>query len=84
MGYLRLMENNTAMNLYILNEVLSDYTAGMAVIAAPSKERACELFIEEFGEYHADELKTAGFTEIRGVTDPDLAEGMVDFVYGGG
>jgi hypothetical protein len=77
-------QTTKTMNLYILNEVLSDYTSGMAVIAAPSKERACELFIEEFGEYYADELKNAEFTEIRGVTDPDLAEGLVDYVYGGG
>jgi hypothetical protein len=77
-------QTTKAMNLYILNEVLSDYTCGMAVIAASSKERACELFIEEFGEYYADELKTAEFTEIKGVTDPDLAEGLVDCVYGGG
>jgi len=83
MGYLRLMENNTAMNLYILEDVLYDYTAGMAVIAASSKERACELFIEEFGEEHTDELKSAGITEIKGIADPTVEEGLVRYVYGG-
>ena len=35
-------------NLYIINEVLSDYTPGLAVISAPSLERCRELFAEEF------------------------------------
>jgi hypothetical protein len=75
-------ENDSNMNLYILNEVLSDYTSGMAVIAAPSKERARELFIEQFSEYHADDFdKYAKFTVIEGVNHP---EGVVDYVYGGG
>jgi hypothetical protein len=78
-----LLENHSLhMNLYILNEVLSDYTSGMVVIAAPSKERCRELFIEQFGEYHADEFdKYAKFTVIEGVQHP---EGIVDYVYGGG
>jgi hypothetical protein len=45
------------MNLYILNDVLTDYTSGMVVISAESKERARELFIEKFpGDYYADEF----------------------------
>jgi hypothetical protein len=77
------MRNNmTANNLYVINEVLSDYTSGMAVIAASSKERARELFIEEFGEYYADGFdKYAEFTVIEGV---NRSEGVVDYVYGGG
>ncbi len=74
--------NNKAMNLYILNEVLSDYTAGMAVIAAESKEQCREFFIAEFGEYHADDFdKYAEFTVIEGVNHP---AGVVQYVYGGG
>jgi hypothetical protein len=70
------------MNLYILNEVLSDYTSGMAVIAAESKAHARELFIAEFGEYHANEFdKYAKFTVIEGVNH---SAGIVDYVYGGG
>ena len=69
-------------NLYILNEVLADYTSGMAVIAAPSLERCREIFIAEFGGYHADDFdKFAKFTVIEGVNH---AEGVVDHVYGGG
>ena len=78
------MSNNESkkMNLYIINEVLSDYTSGMAVIAAESKEHCRELFIEEFGEYHADCFdKYAEFTVIEGVNH---AAGVVQYVYGGG
>ncbi|NBT05097.1 MAG: hypothetical protein EBT00_15355 [Proteobacteria bacterium] len=70
------------MNLYILNEVLADYTSGMAVIAAESKAHARELFIEQFGEHHAVEFdKFAEFTVIEGVNHP---AGIVSYVYGGG
>jgi hypothetical protein len=74
--------NNKAMNLYIINEVLSDYTSGMCVIAAESKEHARELFIDEFGEYYAEGFdKYAEFTVIEGVKVP---AGIVDYVFGGG
>jgi hypothetical protein len=70
------------MNLYIINNVLSDYTSGMCVIAAESKESAREFFIKEFSEYHADEFdKYAHFTIIEDVNHP---AGIVDYVYGGG
>jgi hypothetical protein len=70
------------MNLYIINEVLSDYTSGMAVIAAESKEQCRELFINEFGEYYADGFDKYGeFTVIEGVNVP---AGVVQYVYGGG
>lgn len=70
------------MNLYIINEVLSDYTSGMAVIAAESKEQCREFFIKEFTEYHAEEYdKSAEFTVIEGVNH---AAGVVQYVYGGG
>jgi hypothetical protein len=70
------------MNLYIINEVLSDYTSGMAVIAAESKESAREFFIAQFGDYHADDFDKYGkFTVIEGVNHP---AGIVDYVYGGG
>ena len=70
------------MNLYIINNVLSDYTSGMVVIAAESKESAREFFIKEFSEYHADDFDKYGkFTVIEGVNHP---EGVVDYVYGGG
>ena len=80
--HIKSMKNEATMNLYILSEVLTDYTSGMAVIAAPNKERCRELFIEAFTEYHADEFDNwAKFTVIEGVNHP---EGVVEYVYGGG
>ena len=71
-------------NLYIINEVLSDYTPGMAVIAAPSIERCRELFSEEF-ELWTDEFDSAiedgDYKVIEGV---DHNEGVVSYVVGGG
>ena len=73
------------MNLYIIKEVLCDYTPGMAVIAAESKEHCRELFINEFGNYYAEEFdECAEFTVIEGVNDPELQMGVVEYVYGGG
>ena len=73
-------------NLYIINEVLSDYTPGMAVIAAPSLERCKEIFVEEFlsdsqtGEYDSA-IKDGDYKVIENVNRP---EGVVSYVYGGG
>ena len=73
--------HSSQMKLFIINEVLSDYTSGMVVIAAESKEQCREFFIKEFTEYHADEFdKYAEFTIIEGVNHP---AGVVDYVYGG-
>jgi hypothetical protein len=66
------------MNLYILSEVLSDYTSGMAVIAAPSLDRCWELFEDYFEQ---NDRKWAKVTMIEGVNHD---EGVVDYVYGGG
>ena len=75
-------QTTKTMNLYILNEVLSDYTSGMAVIAAESKAHARELFIAEFSEYHAKDFdEYAEFTVIEGVNHP---AGVVKYVFGGG
>ena len=69
------------MNLYIINEILSDYTSGMVVIAAESKEHCRELFIEKF-EFHAKDYDSelTKFTVIENVNHP---AGIVDYVYGG-
>ncbi len=69
------------MNLYIINEILTDYTSGMVVIAAESKEQCKEFFIKEFSEYYAEEFdKYATFKVIEGVNH---SAGIVDYVYGG-
>ena len=76
------------MKLYILNDVLYDYTPGMCVIAAESLEQCKQLFIEEFsiGCDYADkeqerELNSASVKVIEGVNHP---AGIVSYVYGGG
>ena len=72
-------------NLYIINEVLSDYTAGMAVIAAPSLERCREIFVEEFGKPMVGEYDSAiedgDYKVIEGANHPG---GVVSYVFGGG
>ena len=73
-------------NLYIIEEVLYDYTGGMVVIAAPSLERCREIFTEEFNwsrrgsEY--DSAIEHGFYEV--IENVNRAEGLVSYVYGGG
>lgn len=81
------------MNLYILNEVLYDYTDGMCVIAAESKEQCNQIFMEEFGndgdsewekaenENKQKEFDSAQIKVIEGVNHP---AGVVSYVYGGG
>ena len=72
-------------NLYIINEVLYDYTDGMAVIAAASLERARELFAAEFvlktqlAEFDAA-IEGEWYTVLQVVDQP---EGIVSYVYGG-
>ena len=76
------------MNLYILNDVLYDYTSGMAVIAAESTEQCGQIFIEKFGtgsdysnKERQREFDTADFKVIENVNHP---AGVVSYVYGGG
>ena len=78
------------MNLYILNDVLYDYTPGMCVIAAESLEQCNQIFIEEFGhsggsdyvnECRQKDFDTAQIKVIEGVNHP---AGVVSYEYGGG
>ena len=69
------------MNLYIINDILCDYTSGMVVIAASSKDECREFFVEEFS-WDVDTFdKIARFIVIEGV---NCSAGIVDYVYGGG
>ena len=75
----------TMNNLYIINEVLSDYTSGMAVVAAPSLERCREVFengIEYalMGEYDSA-IEDGDYKVIENVNHP---EGVVSYTWGGG
>ena len=78
------------MNLYILNEVLYDYTDGMCVIAAESLPRCEQIFMERFGcnslafikERMQKEFNEAAIKVIENV--PYDKEEVVSYVYGGG
>tara|TARA_B100001564_G_scaffold329919_1_gene314784 strand:+ start:387 stop:608 length:222 start_codon:yes stop_codon:yes gene_type:complete len=71
-------------NLYVLNEVLTDYTSGMAVIAAPSLDACREVFADEFefwtGEFDSS-IENGDFKVIEGVDHPT---GLISYVHGGG
>ena len=75
-------------NLYIINKILSDYTDGMAVIAAPSLERCRELFLEEFGRGWCpfmDEFDSAiEDGEYKVFEAANASEGIISYVFGGG
>ena len=79
-------ETKENMNLYIINDVLFDYTGGMVVIAAESIVRAGVIFMnnDEFGgnlaEFDAAIIRGA-YKVIEGVNHP---EGVVSYVKGGG
>ena len=82
------------MNLYIINEVLYDYTAGMCVIAAESLPRCEQIFMEEFGwvgdtkgvKLHNQalqkEFNESGIKVMDNV--PHDKEEVISYVYGGG
>ena len=70
------------MKLFIINNVLSDWTSGMAVIAAETKQQCRELFIKEFGEYRVNEFdELAMFTVIESVSVEEAS--VISYVYGG-
>jgi hypothetical protein len=82
------MENLNVTNLYIIEEILSDYTSGMAIISASSLERCRELFEAKFkssfcgdGMYEYDEAIKGGFFKVLSVVGQ--SEGVVSYVYGG-
>jgi hypothetical protein len=76
------MENLKEMNLYILEGVLADYTPGMAVIAAPTEERAWDILRERFDvSLNHERMFCEDVKVIEGVNH---AEGVVSYMYGGG
>jgi len=79
------------MNLYIINEVLSDFTPGMAVIAAPSLERLREVFIEKFVDDKFDEKymipeydKAIENKKYKVIEAANVSEGIISYIYGSG
>jgi hypothetical protein len=74
------------MKLYIINEVLYDYTEGMCVIAAESLPHCEQLFMKEFGTGYYKEKRQKEFNEanIKVIENVNHSEGIVSYVYGGG
>jgi len=81
------------MSLYIINEVLYDYTDGMCVIAAESMPHCEQIFMKEFGsdggsEYaviRKEELqKEFNDANIKVIENVNHPAGVVSYVYGGG
>jgi hypothetical protein len=82
------------MNLYIINDVLYDYTAGMCVIAAESMPRCEQIFIKEFGwsgdtdyvkQYNENMQKEFNEAPIKVIENvPYEKEEVVSYVHGGG
>ena len=78
------------MNLYIINEVLYDYTDGMCVIAAESLPQCEQIFMKEFGDSTSDYIKECKQKEFNNakitvIESVGLDEaGIVEYVYGGG
>lgn len=78
------------MNIYIFENVLSDYTAGMAVIAAESLIQAQELAHREFG-WTASSVedfvqRNSGWQEAASTfaVTGNVKAGILHHVYGGG
>lgn len=75
-------------NLYIINDVLYDYTAGMCVIAAESLQHCEQLFMEEFGcgsDYFKENAqKDFNTAKIKVIENVQHDAGIVSYVYGGG
>jgi len=81
------------MNLYIINDVLYDYTAGMCVIAAESMPHCETIFMKEFGDnedsdwaraYNENKQKEFNLAGIKVIENVNHPEGVVSYVYGGG
>jgi hypothetical protein len=74
------------MKLYLINEVLYDYTAGMVAIAAENLEQCRNIFEEQFAMGSLNEFDTAiqnGYYQELEVKS-DTQSGVVTYVYGGG
>lgn len=68
------------MKIFIVNNVLNDFTSGMVVVRAESLEQAMQICEAEFGSSSENDfLDYANYSEI-GV---DGSAGVIDCVYGG-
>ena len=77
------------MKLYVFEGVLTDYTSGMAIIAAEGYDQAIALASEEFGPRvlarDPEGWETpVGVFPLRTDLDVNPQAGVVSYVYGGG
>jgi len=79
------------MKLFIITDVLSDYTTGMVAIKAESLEQAREFFVKGQSEYiesvieeFDDAIKNGCYTEFDLADTDDKDSGVIVEVYGGG
>jgi hypothetical protein len=83
------MNKGMNMKLFIITDVLSDYTSGMVAIKAESLEQAREFFVKDQTpmvviEEFDDAIKNGCYTEFD-LADTDTKElGVLVEVYGGG
>ncbi len=73
------------MKLYLINEVLYDYTAGMVAIAAENLEQCRNIFEEQFAGYIKEfdsAIENGCYQELE--VKSDTQPGVVTYVYGGG
>jgi len=69
------------MEMYVWEDVLTDYTSGMICVLANSKKKALEILKKEHGE-NSFVYREALFSEVTEVTKD--SEQKSYFVYGGG
>jgi hypothetical protein len=79
------------MKLYLINEVLFDYTAGMVAIAAENLEQCRDIFKQQFAMGSLSQIllnqfdsaiKSGCYQELE--VKSDTQPGVVTYVYGGG
>ena len=71
------------MNIYIIEEVLTDYTSGMVIIAASDLNRCRELYVDRFN-YQLEEFDAAianNFYKV--IEDVKHDEGIISIVWSG-
>ena len=74
------------MKLYVFEDVLKDWTAGMVLVAANSEDEAVELCLKEFEGKREDweDGLTGTYPLAASVGNPEGKACLLHHVYGGG
>jgi hypothetical protein len=80
------------MNLYVFEDVLTDYTSGMVLITAESLDEAQQIAYDEFKRNYREEdlesflIRESGFAEPTAsyLVGSEKVSGVRHVVYGGG